>query len=142
MGRYVKLPPSAVEKININGTPLSKKAPKHPDGWYLCLPAHCTSLWDREKYDNFEDAMEAAGGIILDENEAFESQRGNLTGRGDDIKNDHVMASGDGNANTQPETPPAEEGKKEEGESDTDPNPDTEGEYSDNPEESEEGGDA
>lgn len=94
MGRYCKLPPSAVEKININGTPLSKKAPKHPDGWFLCLPAHCASLWDRNKYDNFDDAIHAAGGVILDEEQAFESQRGNLVGRGDENKSDQSTTSG------------------------------------------------
>lgn len=128
MGRYCKLPPSAVEKININGTPLSKKAPRHPDGWFLCLPAHCASLWDRDKYDNFEDAIKAAGGIMLDEHQAFESQQGNLVGRGDEDKTDHSLTS-DNNDN-QPETSSTEE-NQEEGES--------ESEDSENPEAGEEG---
>lgn len=111
MGRYCKMPPSAVEKININGTPLSKKAPKHPDGWFLCLPAHVASLWDRDKYDNFEDAIKAAGGVILNEEQAFESQRGNLIGRGDEDKSGHSITSD--NVSNMPETSSAEKEEEE-----------------------------
>lgn len=129
MGRYCKLPPSAVEKININGTPLSKKAPKHPDGWFLCLPAHCVSLWDRDKYDNFEDAIIAAGGIMLDEQQAFESQRGDLVGRGDENKIDYSITSG--NDESQPETSSTEDDQDDQEESET--------ENSEDPGEGEEG---
>lgn len=112
--KYYKIHPAWAEKMNV-----TLKSVRHPDGWWLCLPALLTRLpavLGERGYDpgmTIEEAVIRIGGCVYNEEEAIASQRGLEGYRMDNVKpalDPDPEASSEDDANT---IKPADEAETE-----------------------------